>query len=133
TQSLAGLTFPPRHLLNQVAFAVKERAPFALIAKFEPEEALPGTPVSLVIQAKRDPGFEDVIALNPPIGLPPNLPPPKLPPIAKGQNEIKIKLDVNAKVPIGDSLVLVTGAAKHQGKDFSAASSAAKLLVTRAF
>src|SRR5262249_15520447 len=116
-----------------LAVAVKERPPFALTARFEPDEVIPGTPVSLVISVKRDEGFDEAINLNPPSDLPPNLPPPKLPPIAKGQNEVKVKLDVNNKVPVGDFLVFVGGASQQQGKAFSANSDPAKLMVTKPF
>src|SRR5262249_161174 len=133
SQSLGNLPYPPRHLFTQLAVAVKERPPFALTARFEPDEVIPGTPVSLVISVKRDGGFDEAINLNPPSDLPPNLPPPKLPPIAKGQNEVKVKLDVNNKVPVGDFLVFVGGASQQQGKAFSANSDPAKLMVTKPF
>ncbi len=133
SQSLGNLPFPPRHLTTQIALAVKERAPFILTASFDPKEGVPGLPLAFTIQAKRDPGFDDVITLNPPGGLPPNLPPPKLPPIAKGQSEVKIKLDINAKVPLGEFLVFVSGAAKHQGKNYAVGSLPATLVVAKPF
>src|SRR5207253_10101010 len=82
---------------------------------------------------KRDAGFEDVITLNPPTGLPPTEPALKLPPIPKGQSEVKIKFDVNAKTAFGEFLVLVGGTAKHQGKDFAANSAPVKLVVAKPF
>jgi len=131
--SLANLSFPPRHLFTRVAVAVKERAPFALTTRFEPAEGVQGLPLNLIVQAQRDPGFDDPITLTPPTGLPPNMPAPKLPPIAKGQSEIKVKLDVNPKVPLGEFVVLVGGTAKSQGKDVSANSVPARLVVGKPF
>jgi hypothetical protein len=132
-QSLGGLAFPPRHLHTQIALAVKERAPFQLITKFDPDSGVPGLPLAMTIQVKRDEGFDDAITLNPPGGLPPNLPVPKLAPIAKGQNEVKIKLDLNPKVPFGDYVIFVSGAAKHQGKDYLASSVPTTLAITKPF
>src|SRR5439155_25051586 len=80
-----------------------------------------------------DAGFDEARNLNPPSDLPPNLPTPKLPPVPKGQTEVKVKLDVNNKVPFGDFLVFVGGASQQQGKAFSANSSPAKLIVAKPF
>src|SRR5439155_23529169 len=128
SQSLSNLAYPPRTLFDQVAIAVKEKAPFTLSARFD-SEGIPGSPLIFIVSAKRDAGFEDAITLNPPTGLPPNQPALKLPPIAKGQSEVKIKVDVNAKAPFGEFLVLVAGTAKHQGKDFAANSAPVKLVM----
>lgn len=119
TQSLAGLPFPPMDLTNRLAFAVKERPPFTLAVAMEPSEAVPGMSPQVIVTVKRDPGFNEEIVLGAPTGLPPNLPAPKLPNIAKDKSELKFALDVNAKVPLGEYSVFFTGKTKFKDKDYS--------------
>ncbi len=121
SQSLGNLPFPPRHLHRASAIAVKERAPFTLAARFEHGEGVIGVPLNLIVTAQREAGFEDAITVNPPANLPANMPPPKVAPIAKDQNEVKISLDVNPKVPLGETLMLVSAKGTHQGKEFGGA------------
>src|SRR5262249_21243721 len=109
---LSGLPYPPLHLNQEVALAVKEPAPFALAIAMEPEEAVPGLPTQLKIVATRSPGFVEDIALGALNGLPANVPAPKLANIAKGKNEVKVALDVNAKTPLGEYSVFLSGRAK---------------------
>jgi hypothetical protein len=118
--SLAGLAFPPRQLDTQIAVAVKERPPYQLTARVEPAQAVPGRPATLVVTVARGLGFTADVVLGVPEGLPPNAKPPALKPIPKGQNEVKVPLDLNAKVPLGQYLVTLTGRAKHQGKEYLA-------------
>jgi hypothetical protein len=118
--SLAGLLYPPRQLNNELAVAVTAKPPFRLAARVEPDRTAPGLPVSLVITAQREPGFAEAITLGAPEGLPPNVKPPALKPIPKGQNEVKVPLDLNAKAPLGKYLLTVSGRARHQNKDFLA-------------
>ena len=133
TQSLSLLPYPPRDLYQQIALAVREKAPFKLIAQWDQAEKFPGSAAKLTILAQRNPGFEEAITLDPPIGLPPGVPPPKLPPIAKGMKEVKVDIALNPKVPAGDYLILVGGKTKFQNKDFQARSMPAKLSVTLPF
>lgn len=133
TQSMNLLPFPPRNLYQQVALAVREKAPFKLMAQWDQAEKLPGSTVKLTILVQRNPGFDEVINLDPPIGLPPTVPAPKLPPIAKSMKEIKVDIALNPKVPLGDYLVLVGGKTKFQNKDFQGSSLPAKLSVTMPF
>jgi hypothetical protein len=117
TQSLGGLPFPPRELNTQIAIGVREKAPFALVAKLEQNGVVAGLPAELTLSVQREPGFDEEIVLAPPANLPPGVPAPKLPNIAKGQTSLKVKLDINPKVPAGQYLVTFSGKAKHQGKD----------------
>jgi hypothetical protein len=118
-----GLPYPPMHLQNYVALAVKEKAPFSLAIRMEPPEGVPGGKANVIITATRDPGFEDEITLTPPTGLPPTIPPPKtIPAIGKGKNETSFPLDLNVKTPQGEYFVLVSAKTKHQGKELSGAA-----------
>ncbi len=122
-QSLNGLPYPPMHLANFVALAVKEKAPFSLAIKIDPPEGAPGTAAKVTITATRDAGFEDEITLAPPTGLPATIPAPKMiPAIAKGKTETSFPLDLNAKTPLGEYFVLVTAKTKYQGKEYSGAA-----------
>jgi hypothetical protein len=133
TQSLNLLPYPPRNMYQQIALAVREKAPFKLIAQLDQGEKLPGSTAKLTILAQRNPGFDEVITLDPPIGLPPTVPAPKLPPIAKGMKEVKVDIALNPKVPLGDYLILVGGKTRFQNKDFQARSMPAKLSLTMPF
>lgn len=133
TQSMGNLLFPPRNFHSHIALAIREKAPFELIARIEQPEVLNTATAKLVIQAKRQPGFDDVITLNPPIGLPPNVAAPKVAAIAKGQAEIKVDVPLNPKAPLGEYLIVVNGKAKHMKRDFQGNSSAAKLVLTLPF
>jgi hypothetical protein len=133
SQSLAGLPFPPRDLHNQIALAVREKAPFAIVARFEPAEIAPGTPTSLVLQADRQAGFEEEIAFNAPTGFPPNEKPPAVKSIPKGQKEVKLPISFNAKVPFGEYQILVTAKTKTKDKEFLVNALPAKVTVTQPF
>src|SRR5262249_54466995 len=82
-QSMGNLGYPPLAWHNQVALAVKEKAPFALAIKLDGAVAVPGLPANVTITAQRDPGFDEAIELTAPMGLAPGMAPPKLAPIAK--------------------------------------------------
>src|SRR5262249_40625397 len=55
-RDLANLSYPPREMLTVVGFAVTEKPPFTLTAKFD-AEALRGGSVPVTITAARAPGF----------------------------------------------------------------------------
>jgi hypothetical protein len=119
-QELNGLTYPPMHLANFVAVAVKEKAPFSLAIKMDPPEGAPGGTAKVTITATRDPGFDDEITLSPPTGLPATIPTPKaVPPIGKGKTETSFPLDLNVKTPMGEYFVLVNAKTKYQGKELT--------------
>lgn len=131
--SLSGLPYPPLQLNHQVALAVKEKPPFALAVKMEPAEAVPGITPQVILSVTRDPGFAEEIVLNPPGGLPANVPAPKLANIAKDKNELKFALDVNAKTPLGEYVVFLSGKAKTKDKEFSAIAPPLNLVVGQPF
>ncbi len=117
--SLSGLPYPPLQLNYQAAVAVKEKAPFALAAKMDPPEAVPGGTAQVTVSVKRQAGFAEEIVLNAPTGLPATVPAPKLANIAKGKNELKFALNVDAKTPPGEYLVFLSGKGKVKDKEFS--------------
>jgi hypothetical protein len=133
SDSLAGLPYPPRQLATQIAIAVKQPAPFQLAARVEPDRSAPGLPASLVISVTRGPGFDEAIALGPPEGLPPNVKPPPLKPLAKGQNEVKVPLDMNAKAGLGTYRITLSGKASHQKKEYLAYARPGVLTLTPPF
>jgi hypothetical protein len=133
SDSLAGLTYPPRQLDTQIALAVKEKAPFQLSVHIEPHTTAPGLPVNLVVRAVREPGFAEEIALGPAEGLPPNVKPPALKPIPKGQSEIKVPLDLNAKAPLGKYHITLMGRAKYQKQDYRVYAQPATVTIAPPF
>jgi hypothetical protein len=131
--ALANLPYPPLHLQSHVAVGVKEKAPFSLVVKMEAKEGAPGLPAQVTITAMRGAGFAEDIVLNPPQGLPPNVPAPKLGTIAKDKTEFKFPLDVNAKTPLGDYVLLFSGKAKVGKADVNGDVAALVLAVTQPF
>src|SRR5207302_1045313 len=130
SQALGNLPFPPRDLFSQLAIAVREPAPFALVAKLEQNGCVPGLPAEITLSVKRGEGFDGEVVLNPPAGLPPTVPAPKLGPIPKGKTEIKVKLDINAKVPVGQSFAIFSGKGKKDGKEYASTAFPVLLDVT---
>jgi dienelactone hydrolase len=118
--SLSGLPFPPLDLNYRVAFAVKEKAPFALALTMDPPEAVIGKATQVTVSVTRSAGFTEAVNLNGLTGLPANVTAGKLTAIPKDKNEVKFKLDVNAKAVAGESLIFLSGNAKAQGKEYSA-------------
>jgi hypothetical protein len=131
SQNLAGLAYPPRFVDTQIGFAVTEKAPFTLAAKFDATEYLRGGPANVTITATRDPGFTEEVSLSA-TGLPANVT-PALKSIPKGQNEVKAQLNAAANAPLGQFGITFTGTAKHQGRDFMASSPAATLVLAPPF
>lgn len=131
--ALANLPYPPLHLQSHVAVGVKEKSPFSLTVKMDTAEGAPGLPANVTITAMRGPGFAEEIVLNPPQGLPPNVPAPKLGTIAKDKTEFKFPLDVNAKTPLGDYVLLFSGKAKVGKTDVNGDPSPLLLAVTPPF
>src|SRR5205814_146503 len=119
-ESLAGLAFPPRDLLNPVGLAVTEKPPFSLLAKFDPVEGIRGVPISVVVTAQRAPGFAEEIALSPQ-GLPANLALPALK-IDKDKNEVKGQFTAAANAPVGKFGISFQGKSKVSFKEFTVQS-----------
>jgi hypothetical protein len=120
--SLANLPLPPPEFNTQVAVAVREHDPFALVARLDQNGCVPGLPAKLTLTVERDKGFDSEIVLNPPANLPPGVAPPKLPSIPKGQKEMKVTLDINGKVPTGQYPVVFSGKGKLDGREFAVAT-----------
>jgi hypothetical protein len=117
-QALNGLPYPPMHLPTFVALAVKEKANFSLAIQLDPPEVEPGKKLKVTITATRQEGFDGEITLTPPIGLPAAIALPKMiPPIGKDQTESSFSIELNAKAPVGEYFLLLTGKMKHDGKD----------------
>jgi hypothetical protein len=129
--SLGGLPYPPRPLLDEVALAVTPKPPFALTAKVDASEALRGVPATVTVTAARDAGFTEEIALAPG-ALPPNVA-AALKPIPKGANEVKVTLTPAANAALGAFTFTLAGKAKHDGRDVSATSAPAPLVVALPF
>jgi hypothetical protein len=129
-QSLANLPFPPQEMLTEVGFAVTEKPPFSLVARFD-ADALRGGPAPVTITAARSAGFAEEIALSA-AGLPPgaafvvkNIP--------KGQNEVKTQVNLPANIPVGSFPITLVGKAKYQNKDFSVEATPTPLVVVLPF
>lgn len=131
--NLAGLPFPPRDVSRMVALSVTEKPPFLLTAKFDQPEVIRGIPTTLTITVTRGAGFDDVIALQPIVGLPPNMPPVALKPIPKGMNEFKVPITVAANVPLGEFALTFAGRAKYQGRDYAVNSLPVPLILALPF
>jgi hypothetical protein len=128
---LANLPYPPRPLLDGLAVAVTSKPPFALTAKVDAGEALPGVAATVTVTAVRDAGFTEEIVLAPG-ALPPNVT-AALKPIPKGVNEVKVTLTPAANAALGSSPFTLIGRAKVQGKDMAAMSAPAPLPVSLPF
>lgn len=132
-QSLGNLPFPPRDLYRQVALAVTEKPPFQLAAKFDHPEVIRGVATNLTITVTRAPGFTDAITLNPPAGMPPNVPPIALKPIPKDMNEAKVPFTAPANAPLGEFGILLSGKAKFQNRDYQVAALPVPLVLALPF
>ena len=133
SQALGGILFPPLHFNHQIAVAVKEKAPFNLAVTMDPPDATPGMPANLTITATRDKGFAEEIILNPPLGLPPGVPVPKLANIAKDKSELKFPLPLDGKVPLGEYQLLFSAKTKVGAKELAAGALPLNLVVGQPF
>jgi hypothetical protein len=133
SQNLAGLLYPPLHLNNQVGLAVREKGPITLVAKLEHPEGAPGLGMQVTLTATREKGFTEEITLNPPTGLPANVPAPKIPPIPKDKNEVKFALDLNAKAPVGEYVIVFSGKSKKEKTEVAVSAIPLVLIVGAPF
>jgi hypothetical protein len=130
-QNLAGLPYPPPGLGTKVGVAIIEKAPFALVVKFDQPEGLRGVPLGVTLTATRAAGFAEEIAITP-VGLPPNVA-PALKNIAKGQNEVKVQLTAAVAVPVGQHFLGFTGRTKFQNKDYAVTTAPVNLALVLPF
>ena len=112
SQELSGLPYPPLTVNTLIGIGVIQRPPFALAVKMDPPDGVPGTKANITITATRDKDFTQDITILPPVNLPPNVPVPKIPAIAKGKNDVSFPLDLNPKAPMGDYALLFSGKSK---------------------
>lgn len=129
--TLANLPFPPRPLLKQVGFAVTEKPPFRLTARFEPAEAIKGAPINVTVTAERGEGVTEDIALTAQ-GLPANVT-AAVKPIPKGMNEVKFAVTPAAAAALGAFPISFVGKTKVNGKEYSFTSPPASLVVALPF
>jgi hypothetical protein len=130
-QNMGNLTYPPRQLFKEVGLAVTEKPPYTLAARFDAPEVLRGAPATVTVTATRATSFAEEIALSA-AGLPPNVA-PALKNIPKGQNEVKVQLNVAANAPLGSFPITFAGKTKVQDKDFAVDALPAPLVVTLPF
>lgn len=116
-QSMGGLGFPPREMLNTIAVGVTDKPVFTLTAKLSNPDVLRGAPANITISATKSMGFDDAITITA-VGLPPNVT-AALKPLAKGSNDIQLQITAAANAPLGTFNVMFRGAAKAGGKDFA--------------
>jgi hypothetical protein len=129
SQGMANLPLPPRETFASIGLAVTEKPPFTLAAKLDAASYMPGKPAMLTITATRSPGFTAEIALSA-AGLPPGVT-AALKNIPANQNEVKVPLTLTAKAKIGPANLILTGKAKHQSRDITAATPAVVLTIKK--
>lgn len=118
--TMGNLPNPPPEYDTPFGVAIKEQPPFSLAAKLDALSTMPGQPVTVTVTATRLPAFADEIVLSA-AGLPPTVK-VTVAPIAKGTNEVKIKLEPAANVPAGNLSLTITGKGKHMGADVTASA-----------
>jgi hypothetical protein len=131
SQTLAGLSHPPRDLLDQLGVTVTTKPPFTLAVHPDIPEAYRGGPASLTVTAQRSPGFVEEITLTGPL-LPPNVA-AALKNIPKGQSEVKVQLNPSAKAALGVHPFLIAGRAKFQNQEFSVVAAPISLILALPF
>ena len=130
-QSMAGLGFPPREMLNTIAVGVTDKPIFVLTPKLGSPDVLRGMPVTIKIAAAKAMGFDDAITITA-VGLPPNVT-AALKPLPKGSNEIELQITAAVNAPIGSFNVMFRGAAKSGAKDFAYYSAPVALNIALPF
>jgi hypothetical protein len=129
SQSLANLPLPPPSTFMSIGLAVTEKPPFTLTAKLDAASYMPGKPATLTVTATRAPGFTAEIALSA-AGLPPGVT-AMLKNIPANQNEMKVPLTLAPQAKVGQAALTITGKAKHQGQDVTAAAAAVNLVIKK--
>lgn len=129
SQGLANLPLPPRDTLTSIGLAVTEKPPFALTAKLDAASYMPGKTATLTVTAARAAGFTAEIDLSA-AGLPPGVT-AMLKPIPANQSEVKLTLTLTPQVKVGQANLIVTGKAKHQGRDVTSATPVVPLVIKK--
>lgn len=127
--ALGNLPVPPRPMDARLSMAVLERPPFALALKLDAPEAMAGKPLRATVTVTNAPGFTDEVALSVE-GLSPRL--ELLSVKTQGLvTTLKVTLPVPADAKLGPTPVVVAGAAKQAGRDWTIRSAAASLVVKK--
>ena len=103
------MSLPPK----KVGFAVTEKPPFKLTAKFDAAETIKGAAINITVTATRGAAVTEAIALT--AQLPPNVT-AAVKPIPKDMNEVKIAITPAANAAIGSFPVSFVGKTKVNGK-----------------
>src|SRR5262249_10706076 len=112
-------------------FAVTEKPPFSLTARFDPAEAIRGGSAPVIVTATRDAGFTEEIALTA-TGMPPTIT-AALKNIPKGENEAKGQFNVAANAALGSVSITFIGKAKSGAKEYSTDTLPVPLVVALPF
>ncbi|MBX9678788.1 MAG: PPC domain-containing protein [Gemmataceae bacterium] len=115
-KAFADLMFPPFDLLADIGVGIKEPAPFVLTATVEPKDLIPGGKAEIKVKIEKKGDFAEEITLNPPQGLPTNVPAPKVGAIGKDAKETSIALDLT-KATTGEFYVLLNAKSKTASSD----------------
>jgi hypothetical protein len=127
---MANLPFPPAGWENQGTLAVIERAPFQVAARLEPATPLaPGKEATLVVTAKRAPGFEGDIVLSV-AGLPANVTAAAVN-IAKDKVEARFPVKAAANAAEGKASLVVSGKGKVLDKELSFPAAGVELTIKK--
>src|SRR5262249_27841236 len=115
---------------TQLTFAVLERPPFALALKLDAPEAMAGKPLGATVTLTSAPGFGDEVALSVEgLATRPEVVSVK----ATGSvTTLKVSLPVPAGAKPGPASVVLVGAAKQNGRDWSIRSAPASVVVKAA-
>ncbi|MGL6074078.1 MAG: hypothetical protein ACRC8S_07955 [Fimbriiglobus sp.] len=105
-----GLANSPATPTTFVAVTSLPAMPYSLTATTEKQKVAVGSTIKIQVEAKRDKGFTDEIALSQ-LALPANVT-AKLKPIAKDQNKAEVELTLAANAPIGPMQFILKGAGK---------------------
>lgn len=129
TTALAGLPVPPHSLTSLVGLAVTEKPPFALTATLDTATVAPGKPITATVTASRTAGFTAEIAVSVQ-GLPAGAaaPPVKIAPM---QTSAKVTITLKPNVKVGQTLLTLQGAAKHDGRDWTVRTAPVPLVVKK--
>jgi hypothetical protein len=129
SQGQANLPLPPPNTFTSIGLAVTPAPPFTLAAKFDAASYMPGKAATLTVTATRAPGFTAEITLSA-TGLPQGVT-ATLKNIPANQNEVKVQLNLADNTKIGQASITITGKAKHQGGEVTAAAPAVPLVVKK--
>jgi hypothetical protein len=99
SRAMNGLVYPPPTWLRTVAVGVLPKPPFELHARLEPPVAVRGLAATLVVAARRDPGFDGPIQIST-SALPSNIT-AAAQTLSPGQSETRIELKLNERAAMG--------------------------------